>query len=136
MLARSTGCSACRASTWPGPRPPAVAAPPVRVTWPSPAFGGVLGACHGLDVRSCSVRSPRVWPACVGIRPAAEAVELSPDAGGWTALARDGDPGWPAYDEQQRLTRVFDTGERGGVRAYPEETSRQLWAGAGSAVVD
>ncbi|MEV4579894.1 hypothetical protein AB0K16_42275 [Nonomuraea jabiensis] len=35
------------------------------------------------------------------------------------------DPGWPAYDAGQRLTRIFDTAP--SVAAYPEETSRRLW---------
>jgi para-nitrobenzyl esterase len=43
----------------------------------------------------------------------------------WTAFAADGDPGWPAYDDEQRRTRVFDVD--GGVRPYPEEASRRLW---------
>jgi para-nitrobenzyl esterase len=48
--------------------------------------------------------------------------------GAWVAFARDGDPGWPTYDERQRLTRVFDRDPNGGLRAYPEEVSRELWA--------
>jgi hypothetical protein len=36
-----------------------------------------------------------------------------------------GDPGWPAYDTEQRLTRIFDTTP--SVAAYPEEASRRLW---------
>jgi para-nitrobenzyl esterase len=54
----------------------------------------------------------------------------------WTAFARDGDPGWPAYEEERRTTRVFDTGERGGVRPYPEEASRRLWADTAFGVLD
>jgi para-nitrobenzyl esterase len=53
----------------------------------------------------------------------------------WTAFARDGDPGWPPYDEQQR-TRVFDTGDRGGVRAYPESASQLVWADTPVEVLD
>jgi para-nitrobenzyl esterase len=43
----------------------------------------------------------------------------------WTFFATSGTPGWPAYDSQQRLTRVFDVPP--SVTAYPEETSRRLW---------
>ena len=43
----------------------------------------------------------------------------------WTAFAADGDPGWPAYDTEQRLVQLFDT--RPAVTAYPEETSRRIW---------
>jgi para-nitrobenzyl esterase len=109
-----------------------------ELTWATPAAGGVLGACHGLDV-------PLVLGALdkglaglfVGDPPLAEAVELSAQMqGAWTAYARDGDPDWPQYDEQQRLTRVFDSGERGGVRPYPEEASRRLWADTRFSVID
>jgi para-nitrobenzyl esterase len=44
----------------------------------------------------------------------------------WTRFASTGDPGWPAYDDQERLTRVFDLPPT--VTAYPEEASRRLWA--------
>ena len=43
----------------------------------------------------------------------------------WTAFAADGDPGWPAFDGEQRLVQLIDT--RPTVIAYPEETSRLLW---------
>jgi hypothetical protein len=35
-----------------------------------------------------------------------------------------------------KLTRVLDTGERGGVRAYLEEASRQLWADTSLGVIE
>lgn len=101
-----------------------------ELTWPSPAAGGVLRACHGLDV-------PLVFGALtdglaeflVGSPPDPGAIEISAQMrGAWVAFARDGDPGWPTYDERQRLTRVFDRDPNGGVRAYPEEVSRELWA--------
>lgn len=44
---------------------------------------------------------------------------------GWTAFAAGGDPGWPAYDTEPRLTRIFDT--RPTVTAFPEEISRRIW---------
>ena len=43
----------------------------------------------------------------------------------WTAFAVDGDPGWPAYDAEQRLVQLLDTPP--AVTAYPEEASRLLW---------
>jgi para-nitrobenzyl esterase len=54
----------------------------------------------------------------------------------WTAFARDGEPGWPAYDDGRRLTRVFDVGERGGIMAYPEEASHRLWQNVHIGVLD
>ena len=43
----------------------------------------------------------------------------------WTAFAADGDPGWPAFDPEQRLVQLLDA--RPSVSAYPEEASRLLW---------
>jgi para-nitrobenzyl esterase len=54
----------------------------------------------------------------------------------WTTFARDGEPGWAPYDEQRQLTRVFDIGDRGGVRVYPEAASHRLWADTPVAVLD
>ena len=42
----------------------------------------------------------------------------------WRAFATDGDPGWPAYEPTEQLTRVFDIGSR-TVR-YPEQASQQI----------
>jgi para-nitrobenzyl esterase len=109
-----------------------------ELTWPSPVFDGMLGACHGLDV-PLVFGSPTqgLAGALLGTPPTADAVEVGGQMrAAWTAFARDGDPGWPAYDDDQRLTRVFDIGERGGVRAYPEEASYQLWAGTAIEVLD
>jgi para-nitrobenzyl esterase len=58
----------------------------------------------------------------------AEAEELSARfRASWTAFARTGDPGWPAYVEQDRLVQVLDA--RPEVRPYPEEATRRLWEG-------
>ena len=43
----------------------------------------------------------------------------------WTAFAIHGDPGWSAYDTDQRLAQLFDA--RSTVTTYPEETSRLIW---------
>ena len=56
--------------------------------------------------------------------PEAEALSAQMRAA-WTAFAAHGDPGWPAYDPERRLVRIFDT--RPAVAAYPEETSRRIW---------
>ncbi|NUT93408.1 MAG: carboxylesterase/lipase family protein [Saccharothrix sp.] len=96
-----------------------------ELTWPAPGMGGVLGACHGLDV-------PLVFGNLSSGQPAA-LLDGSPEAEdisttmrtAWTAFATDGDPGWPLYDATQRLTRVFDT--QSTVSTYPEEASRQIW---------
>ena len=45
----------------------------------------------------------------------------------WRSFAATGDPGWPAYDSVQQLTRVFDVESR--TMRYPEQVSQQIWAG-------
>ena len=64
----------------------------------------------------------------IGEGPSPEAETVSADMRtAWTGFATHGDPGWPAYDTTQRLTRLFDTPS--AVTAYPEETSRLIWQG-------
>jgi para-nitrobenzyl esterase len=90
-------------------------------------MGGALGACHGLDVPLVFGNLSSGQPALlIGTTPSAEAEALSTwIRAAWTAFAADGDPGWPAYDAEQRLTQLLDT--RPAVTAYPEEASRLLW---------
>jgi para-nitrobenzyl esterase len=108
-----------------------------ELTWPSPALGGVLGACHALDVPLVfGVLDQGLALMLLDTPPTPGAVEVSGQMReAWTAFARAGDPGWPAFDERQ-LTRVFDVGDRGGVRAYPEAASRRVWADTPMAVLD
>lgn len=99
-----------------------------ELTWPAPGLGGVLGACHGLDV-------PLVFGNLTAGQPAAL---LEEDLDGaenlsaqirtaWTSFATAGDPGWPRYDERHRRTQVFDTDP--SVVSYPEPLSREIWDG-------
>jgi para-nitrobenzyl esterase len=98
-----------------------------ELTWPAPGMGGAFGACHGLDVPLVFGNLDRGQPAAlIGAGPAPEAEALSARMrAAWTAFATHGDPGWPAYDTEQRLVQVFDA--EPAVTAYPEEASRQLW---------
>ena len=98
-----------------------------ELTWPAPGMGGALGACHGLDVPLVFGNLSSGQPALlIGETPSAEAEALSARIrAAWTAFAADGDPGWPAYDAEQRLVQLLDT--RPAVTAYPEEASRLLW---------
>ncbi|MEU6671037.1 carboxylesterase family protein [Streptomyces sp. NPDC046727] len=98
-----------------------------ELTWDAPGMGGVLGACHGLDVPLAfgNLGSGQAG-ALIGESPSPAAEELSAAVrAAWTGFAAHGDPGWPAYDSEQRLTRLFDTPP--SVTPYPEETSRRLW---------
>ncbi len=94
---------------------------------PAPFNGGILGACHGLD-------GPLVFGnlegglagRLIGPPPFPAAEERSAQfRTAWTRFAATGDPGWPAYDPRERLTRVFDIPP--AVVPYPAETSRRLW---------
>ncbi|MFD4867318.1 carboxylesterase/lipase family protein [Streptomyces sp. NPDC058412] len=98
-----------------------------ELTWSAPGMGGVLGACHGLDVPLVFGNLERGQPAVlIGESPFAEAEELSARMrAAWTAFAAHGDPGWPAYDSGQRLVRLFGT--LPDLAAYPEEASRRIW---------
>jgi para-nitrobenzyl esterase len=98
-----------------------------ELTWPAPGMGGILGACHGLDVPLVFGNLDRGQPSLLigdGPNPEAEALSARMRAA-WTAFAAHGDPGWTAFETDQRLVQVFDT--RPTVTAYPEETSRLIW---------
>jgi para-nitrobenzyl esterase len=82
-------------------------------TWSSPAMGGWLGACHGLEIAFVFGTQGRGELApFTGSGPAADRLaETMMDA--WIAFARTGDPStaalgqWPAYGPT-RPTMVFD----------------------------
>ena len=88
-------------------------------------MGGVLGACHGLDV-------PLVFGNLTSGQPAmligddlteAEACRAQM-RGAWTAFAtRRAIPAGRGYDTG--ATRLFDS--EPAVTAYPEEVSRRIW---------
>jgi len=100
-----------------------------ELAWPAPGMGGALGACHGLDVPLVFGNLDRGQPAMlIGETPSPEAAALSARMrAAWASFAAQGDPGWPAYDTDQRLVQRFDT--RSAVTAYPEELSRLIWHG-------
>jgi para-nitrobenzyl esterase len=98
-----------------------------ELTWPAPGMGGILGACHGLDVPLVFGNLDRGLPATlIGDGPDEEAKAVSAAMrSAWTRFATDGDPGWPAYDLGRRLVQRFDA--QPTVGAYPEEASRLIW---------
>ncbi|BCB75541.1 carboxylesterase family protein [Phytohabitans flavus] len=98
-----------------------------ELTWPAPGMGGVLGACHGLDSPLVFGNLTSGQPALLfDDEPSTDAVALSVRMrAAWTAFATHGDPGWPAYTPDQRLTQIFDT--PCAVTTYPEQPSRLIW---------
>ena len=77
-------------------------------TWESPAFGGILGSCHALDIPFVfgTVHNPAVQTFSGG---GADALGLSATVrAAWTAFARTGSPGgWTQWDDLARPTRVL-----------------------------
>jgi para-nitrobenzyl esterase len=86
-----------------------------------------IGAAHTTEIPMVfgTLDSP-IGSALYGSAPTAEAVSREMSAA-WRAFATDGDPGWPAYDSVEQLTRVFDSKSR--TTPYPEQASQQIWAG-------
>jgi para-nitrobenzyl esterase len=85
-----------------------------------------IGAAHTTEIPMVfgTLDSP-IGSALYGSAPTAEAVSREMSAA-WRAFATDGDPGWPAYNADQQLTRVFDAISR--TMRYPEQASQQIWA--------
>ncbi len=97
-----------------------------ELTWPAPGMGGVLGACHGLDVPLVFGTLTAGQPAMLIGEPGPEAESLSAQLRrAWVAFATTGDPGWPTFDAG--ATRVFDVEPR--VVDYPERASLEQWTG-------
>jgi para-nitrobenzyl esterase len=95
-------------------------------TWESPAMGGVLGACHGLDI---GFVFGTYDPVFHGSGPVADKLSQNmQDA--WIAFARTGDPScestgsWLPYGEH-RLTMIL--GKDCYLEEAPYEEERSAW---------
>jgi para-nitrobenzyl esterase len=98
-----------------------------RVDWESPMLGGVLGACHAVEL-------PFVFGTYelpggdqfAGKGPDVEALSARMmDV--WLDFARSGDPGWPAYEPTRRTTMIF--GRDCGTEDDPQAAERKVWEG-------
>jgi para-nitrobenzyl esterase len=101
-----------------------------RLSWRSPGAGGMLGACHGLDIPFVFDRMDLT--AFVGEQPP---VDLSREIhGAWVRFAKTGDPNggnlptWPPHDPAMRPTMDFDTSIR--VIENPDAEVSGTWEGA------
>ncbi|GAC1315507.1 MAG: carboxylesterase/lipase family protein [Acidimicrobiales bacterium] len=100
-------------------------------TMRSTAFGGMLGACHALEIPFVFDTLDRPGVAMFTGDPegAAELAVAMQEA--WIAFARDGAPAspglppWPAYDSQTRAT--MELGPQRRVIADPYDRERRLW---------
>jgi para-nitrobenzyl esterase len=95
-------------------------------TWKSPVMGGVLGACHALEIGFVFGKYDDMF---CGTGPDADKLaNCIQDA--WLAFARTGDPSceclgkWPVYGEK-RMTMVL--GKDSHVEAAPYEAERRAW---------
>ncbi|MFE3177863.1 carboxylesterase/lipase family protein [Amycolatopsis sp. NPDC059090] len=96
-----------------------------EVTWDDTPFG----ACHAIDIplvfgnldqRTTSFLFGGHPVDADGFLRLSEEVRKS-----WTAFAGTGDPGWPRYELDSRLTRLL--GSTVKTVADPEEVSRRIW---------
>ncbi|WNV88317.1 carboxylesterase family protein [Umezawaea sp. Da 62-37] len=78
--------------------------------WRSPAFGGRLGACHGLELPFVFDAVDRVDFGVLGVTATDETRALAAEVHrAWVRFARDGDPGWPRYTPENAVVRRIDT---------------------------
>jgi para-nitrobenzyl esterase len=102
-------------------------------TWESPGFGGLLGACHAIDLPFVfGVLDLPGGEQFVGKGPEADRLAgHTMDA--WLAFARSGAPGhpglpdWPAYDVARRAT--LELGRECRLHDDPQAAERALWDG-------
>jgi para-nitrobenzyl esterase len=102
-----------------------------RFDYPSTAFGGVLGACHAIDVPFTFANLDRRGVELIlgGIDEATQRLaELTSRA--WATAARTGSPEhdelpWPAYDAERRATCLLDRDV--AVADDPAGEVRRLW---------
>jgi para-nitrobenzyl esterase len=93
--------------------------------WPTPVFGGILGACHGLELPFVfgNLDAPGV---SMFTGDGAQRGALAADVqGAWIRFVKSGDPGWPRYEASTRPTMVFDLPS--AVEDDPERELRELW---------
>lgn len=75
--------------------------------WKSPAAKGALGAAHAVEL--AYVFGTHTKPGAekfYGGGPGAKELATA-TMNAWTAFARDGNPGWPAYEDTTRATRIL-----------------------------
>jgi para-nitrobenzyl esterase len=94
-------------------------------TWPTPAFGGVLGSCHAVDIPFTfdNLDAPGI-SMFTGDAP--ERADLARDLSSQlVSFATDGTVDWPNFCLARRTTRVFDL--EPAILHDPEPEIRALW---------
>jgi para-nitrobenzyl esterase len=108
-------------------------------TWSSPLFGGMLGACHAVELGFVfGTYAAQGMADFSGTGPAADALAANTmDA--WIAFARSGDPSskgvgpWPSYTAADRATVLL--GERCTLEHAPNENERSAWSAVPKSVL-
>ncbi len=97
--------------------------------WPSPAGGGLIGACHGLEMAfvfdTLDKGANQMLGPLLGSAPPQALADAMHKA--WVAFARTGNPGWPKYDTRRRATMRF--GAASTVVDDPRSWERNFWTG-------
>lgn len=101
------------------------------VDWTSPAMGGVLGACHAVDLGfTFGTHAAGEHAEFYGTGPAADRLSDTFIAA-WSAFARTGNPNaeglpaWPRYEPEAR--RTLRLGETVDVIDAPMDAERAVW---------
>lgn len=93
--------------------------------WPTPVFGGSLGACHALELPFVFDNLDQPGASTfTGDGPERQGIADTMHRA-WIDFAHRGDPGWPAYDPGTRSTMRFDTTSE--VVDDPMGDERSLW---------
>lgn len=97
-----------------------------RFDWPTPAFGGRLGACHAIEIPFVfdNLAAPGADAFLGGAAPQKLATEVH---SAWVSFMTSGRPGWDRYDTDRRATMVFHDGSK--VVDDPDGNTRVLWDG-------
>ncbi|MBT9386337.1 carboxylesterase/lipase family protein [Pseudooceanicola sp. CBS1P-1] len=95
-------------------------------SWRSPAFNGSLGACHASELSFVfdNIGDPGVRQINGETPPQALANEMHR---AWVDFATSGDPGWPAYAPESRISMQF--GEVSSAATGDRREEQALWQG-------
>jgi carboxylesterase type B len=97
--------------------------------WPSPAAGGLFGACHALEIAFVFDTLDKGAAQMLGPLLGDAAPQALADVmhKAWITFAATGNPGWPKYDARRRATMRFDVVS--GVVDDPRRWEREFWEG-------
>jgi para-nitrobenzyl esterase len=105
-----------------------------RFGFRSPAFGGLLGACHAVEIPFVfDVLDRRGVAGFLGEIGPAERELAAVTSTAWLAFARSGEPGheglppWPAHDDRRRP--VMELAHRRHLLEDPHAAEREVWTG-------